>query len=121
MSAVRTAAGTAGRPSVPIAAVGWNRTRAKSGKWACRRRRSWSSECVRPSARSIPWPLWILRVKHPEKEMFKREFSRATVQDVILTLELPNFDYEVFEEITGISKADFNRKLRNNEERQKRD
>lgn len=72
-------------------------------------------------ARSIPWPLWILRVKYPEKEMFKREFSMATVQDVILTLELPNFDYKVFEEITGISKADFNRKLRNNEERQKRD
>lgn len=64
--------------------------------------------------RRIPWPLWILRVKYPEKEMFKLAFDRATVNDVRLTLELPNFDYKIFEEITGISKADFDKKLKSN-------
>jgi hypothetical protein len=31
--------------------------------------------------------------------------------DLRKTLELPNFDYQIFEEISGISKADFDKKL----------
>ena len=38
-------------------------------------------------------------------------FESAAPGDIAKTLQLPNFDYAVFEKITGISKADFDRKL----------
>ena len=38
-------------------------------------------------------------------------FESAAPADIAKTLRLPNFDYAVFEKITGISKADFDRKL----------
>jgi hypothetical protein len=41
----------------------------------------------------------------------KRSFDEATKEDVAKTLELPNFDYDIFEEITGITKEDFEKKL----------
>ena len=46
------------------------------------------------------------------KEAWKNSFEKADIEDVKKTLELPNFDYEIFEEITGISKRDFDKRLR---------
>ena len=45
------------------------------------------------------------------KEAWKLSFEKASVEDVKKTLELPNFDYGIFEEISGISKQDFDNKL----------
>jgi len=45
------------------------------------------------------------------KEAFRISFEAADIDDIKKTLDLPNFDYEIFEEISGISKSDFARKL----------
>jgi len=45
------------------------------------------------------------------KEAFKNNFDKAGIDDIKLTLELPNFDYDIFEEISGISKSDFDDKI----------
>jgi len=45
------------------------------------------------------------------KEAFRIAFNNAEIEDLKKTLELPNFDFEIFEEITGISKLDFENKL----------
>jgi len=45
------------------------------------------------------------------KEAFKNSFENADVEDIKKTLDLPNFNYEIFEEISGISKTDFDRRL----------
>jgi len=42
----------------------------------------------------------------------KKAFEEATPADAALALKLPNFDYEIFEKITSISKADFDKKLK---------
>ena len=46
------------------------------------------------------------------KEAWKRSFEKANKEDVKKTLELPNFNYKIFEEITGISKKMLNKKLK---------
>jgi len=38
------------------------------------------------------------------KEAWKQSFNKATKEDVKKTLKLPNFNYKIFEEITGITK-----------------
>ena len=46
------------------------------------------------------------------KEAWKKSFNDSKdLEDIKKTLELPNFDYNIFEEITGISEKDFNVKL----------
>ncbi len=57
------------------------------------------------SPREIVLPKWLNR---PDA---KSSFESAGEDDLRKTLELPNFDYAVFEEITGISKSDFARRL----------
>jgi len=47
------------------------------------------------------------------KKAFKNSFEKADLGDLRLTLELPNFNYEIFEEISGISEEDFNKRLNN--------
>ena len=47
------------------------------------------------------------------KEDFKNSFENAEIEDIKKTLELPNFRYDYFEEISGITKQDFNRRLNN--------
>jgi hypothetical protein len=47
------------------------------------------------------------------QEAFCNAFENAKIEDLKKTLELPNFDYDIFEEISGISKADFQRRLGN--------
>ena len=45
------------------------------------------------------------------KEAFKKSFEEAEIEDVKKTLDLPNFDYVIFGEISGISESDFDRRL----------
>jgi len=40
------------------------------------------------------------------KEAWLNAFKRASKEDIELTTKLPNFDYKIFEEITGITKND---------------
>jgi hypothetical protein len=64
--------------------------------------------------KSYPFAKWTkgyLRT-YEYKKAFKNSFKKASKEDVKLTLELPNFDYEIFEDISGISKADFEKKLK---------
>ncbi|MBU1020056.1 MAG: pentapeptide repeat-containing protein, partial [Firmicutes bacterium] len=42
---------------------------------------------------------------------WRKSFSSATKKDVKLLLGLPNFDYKIFSEITGISKKMIQKKL----------
>ena len=65
---------------------------------------------------------WYLKVYDTDKTLHtyrKRSFEKADIEDVAKALELPNFDYEIFEEITGITKEDFDRKLGTGKEKQK--
>lgn len=41
----------------------------------------------------------------------KEAFASATKEDILKALALPNFDYQIFEEITDISKSDIEKKL----------
>jgi len=47
------------------------------------------------------------------KKAFKNSFEQAKLDDIKKTLKLPNFDYKIFEKISGISKKDFDRRLNN--------
>lgn len=38
------------------------------------------------------------------KEAWKKSFEKANVKEIQQTIELPNFDYAIFEEISGITK-----------------
>ena len=57
----------------------------------------------------------FLRV-YKYKEAWKRSFNKATKKDVALTLKLPNFDYRIFEKISGITKKMMDTKLKKNEQ-----
>jgi hypothetical protein len=46
------------------------------------------------------------------KLAWKRSFEKATTEEVKATIKLPNFDYKVFEDITGITKKMIDDKLR---------
>ena len=46
------------------------------------------------------------------KEAWRKAFNEENdLNEIRATEELPNFDYQIFEEITGISKSDFDEKL----------
>lgn len=45
------------------------------------------------------------------KEAWKLSFEKATKEDIAKTLKLPNFDYQIFEEISGISKSMLDKRL----------
>jgi hypothetical protein len=46
------------------------------------------------------------------KEAWKNSFEKASKEDVALTLNLPNFDHNIFEEISGITKKMIKEKLK---------
>lgn len=59
---------------------------------------------------------WYLKKTENEKDLkehWKKSFENAEIEDIKKTLDLPNFDYDVFEEITSISKEDFDKRLNN--------
>ncbi len=51
------------------------------------------------------FPKWL------NKKDIRTAFDEASKEDVEKALLLPNFDYDIFEKITGISKSDFESKL----------
>ena len=51
-------------------------------------------------------------LKEDYNESFIKSFNETTKEDVKLLLKLPNFNYEVFEEISGITKKMIERKLK---------
>lgn len=50
------------------------------------------------------------------KEAFIKSFEKASEEDVRKTFEIPNFSYDIFEEISGITKEMFDNKLEVKEE-----
>ena len=46
------------------------------------------------------------------KESWQKSFNNANKKDVAKTLKLPNFNYKIFEEISGISKKMIDNKLK---------
>ena len=46
------------------------------------------------------------------KKSFIESFKKANKDDIKLLLELPNFDYKVFEDISGITKSMINRRIK---------
>ena len=56
----------------------------------------------------------LLEKEEWEKDLkyrWRKSFDTANIEDIGKTLDLPNFDYKIFEEISGISKKDFDKKL----------
>ena len=45
------------------------------------------------------------------KEAFKNSFKKAEIEDLKKTIELPNFNHSIFEEISGITEKDFNERI----------
>ena len=61
---------------------------------------------------------WYLKV-YKYKEAFRNAFDKADKDDVAKTLNIIHFDYDIFEEISGITKEDFDKKLNKKEEKVK--
>jgi hypothetical protein len=57
------------------------------------------------------FPAWLY-LETPTKEEWAKQFEKAPAEQIQKTIELPNFDYKVFEEITGITKKQITTKLR---------
>jgi len=66
----------------------------------------------------IVFPGWfffeILKDDKDLKKSWLKSFKIATKEDLKKTVDLPNFDYKVFEELTGISKAMIDKRLKEN-------
>lgn len=60
----------------------------------------------------IPQFIYFNLIENDYKKSFIESFNKTTKGDVELLLKLPNFDYEVFEEISGISKKMIEEKLK---------
>jgi len=60
------------------------------------------------------FPAWMRFDLLPEgyKESWRKAFDEASVAGIRELVELPNFDYCVFEEISGISQTDIEEKLK---------
>ena len=52
---------------------------------------------------------YLRKIKY--KEAWKESFNKTTKEDVKKTLALPNFNYKIFEEISGITKKMIQDKL----------
>jgi hypothetical protein len=109
----------------------WNSGNWNSGKWNSGNWNSGFLNTNKPKIRifnketnrkKIKFPDYFyfnfyVRIDHPlkkidYKEAWKESFKKATKEDVATTLELPNFDYSLFEEITGITKKMLDAKLK---------
>jgi len=58
---------------------------------------------------------WYIKVSLVDKDMkthWRKAFDECKdLEDIRSTFDVPNFDYDIFEEISGISKEDFDTKL----------
>lgn len=94
----------------------FNKGNRNAGKWNIGSRHSGFFNTEEPPAimfnkptnkklSEIKLPKWLNR-PHP-----KKEFKKITKEEAEETLKLPNFDYKIFEQITGITESDFKEKL----------
>jgi len=69
----------------------------------------------------ISFPDWLyfelkitegLTNKQNYKISFINSFEKATKEELLATTKLPNFNYKIFEEISGITKKDFDKRLK---------
>jgi hypothetical protein len=58
----------------------------------------------------------ILDKDHTLHKSWQKSFEKATSEEVRQTLQLPNFDYKIFEEITSITKKQLQERLNEKEE-----
>ena len=60
----------------------------------------------------INFPSWLFfDLEKDYKKSFKNAFNKASVEEIKATIALPNFDYKIFQEISGIKKTMLNKKL----------
>jgi hypothetical protein len=60
----------------------------------------------------INFPNWLFfDLEKDYKNSFKKAFVSASVEEIKATIALPNFDYKVFQEISGVTKTMFNKRL----------
>ena len=72
-----------------------------------------NGECDREIWNKYKKPNFIyFNLKEDYKKSFVESFEKTTKEDVELLVKLPNFDYKIFEEISGISKKMIMRKLK---------
>lgn len=64
-----------------------------------------------PTYKTTWWYLKEYEVDKTLKTYWRKAFDKAPISEIKDTIKLPNFDYGIFEEITGISRDDFNRRL----------
>jgi hypothetical protein len=104
----------------------WNTGHSNTGDWnICNGEtgffNSIESKTIRVFNKEILREVWIntkkpifirFELKGDYKESFIKSFKDTTKEDVDLLLKLPNFDYKVFEEISGITKKMIEDKLK---------
>jgi hypothetical protein len=104
----------------------WNTGDCNTGDWnICNGETGYfnsiKSKTVRVFNKEILREVWIntkkpvfiyFELKGDYKESFIKSFKDTTKEDVDLLLKLPNFDYKVFEEISGITKKMIEDKLK---------
>ena len=66
-----------------------------------------------PEYKKTQWYLKRTENKKDLKRRRRRSFEKAEIKDIKATFDIPWFDYEVFKEISWISKEDFDKKLDN--------
>ena len=59
----------------------------------------------------FPSYFYFKLLKTGYKESWKESFKNATKMEILQTIKLPNFDYNIFEEITGITKEMIDNRL----------
>jgi hypothetical protein len=64
----------------------------------------------------VPWTTGVSLFDKPVSFLWQKSFEKATSEEVRQTLQLPNFDYKIFEEITSITKKQLQERLNGKEE-----
>jgi hypothetical protein len=67
----------------------------------------------RPVDKWPKFPRWFYfyLIDDDMHKSWRVSFNRASYDELCEAISLPNFDYDVFEEISGISKSDFQERI----------
>ena len=96
----------------------FNKGNRNSGKWNIGNRHSGFFNTGTPKLFMFNKPVEnkavsdIILPKYLNRPNCKEAFETASIDELKATLKLPNYDYAIFEEITGISRADFLRRIK---------
>jgi hypothetical protein len=67
----------------------------------------------KPINQKVTFPRWFhFELKTNYKQGWLEAFAQTTKRDIEETIKLPNFSYEIFEEITGITRKMMEERLR---------